>query len=211
MIDLNDSLTVKYIKAPLIAFLISAIVVGGLAYFLESLKNDFESEEKTKDRALKTTLKQVKFLRFQENVYLEYGSKYQSSLLRGLVTELDRVKWTDALLKIQEKLLLHNFNIQFEAEEKISRNNVSNLSFSKNIFYYSRLNIATGTHSDLDVIKIMSLIDEMVTPFYLLESCDLVGNDNRLEKVKFLEDEPLFKLDCTLVLFQSKPRKFKLK
>lgn len=211
MINLNDSLTIKYLKIPLIIFIIVIVVIGGAIYSLTLIKEDLMSEIHIKDRALKTTLKQVRFLRFQEEVYLKYGSKYQSSLLAGLVNELDRVKWTDELLKIQDKLLLHDFRIQFEAEQKMSQENVSNLSLSKDIFFYSRLNISTGTHSDLYVIDMFSLIDEMITPLYLIESCKLAGIVNRLENIKFIEDKPLFNLDCTMILFQSKPRKFKLK
>ena len=150
-------------------------------------------------------------MRSQENLFIKYGAQYQGFLEDGLVNELDRVKWTDELLKTQKKLAFKDLSIQFEPEKKIIKRELKNLKMSKNIFYSSQLNITAGVHSDLDILELFKIIDQEITPLYLIKECKIVGDLNKLTKVFFNKDGALFTLKCSIILFQSKPREFNLK
>ena len=211
MISLNDPLFLQYIKKPLIILVVFLAVFTAIGYYFADLQNDYERIERANERSLTQILNQVKFLRSQKSLFVKYGSKYQESLENGLAHEIDRVKWTDELLKVQEKLSLYDFNIQFEAEQKITSNQSKYLKISKNIFYYAKLNILSGVHSDLDVLNIFNAIDKEITPLYLINSCELDGDPKRLNLNKFDKTKPLFNLKCSIVLLQAKPSKFNLK
>ena len=211
MLSVNDPLFNKYIKFPLISLLILLAIVTVGIYFFASTQEDLNSNLNSKDRELKVILKQIRFLRSQENLFIKYGAQYQGFLEDGLVNELDRVKWTDELLKTQKKLAFKDLSIQFEPEKKIIKRELKNLKMSKNIFYSSQLNITAGVHSDLDILELFKIIDQEITPLYLIPECKIVGDLNKLTKVFFNKDGALFTLKCSIILFQSKPREFNLK
>lgn len=211
MINLSDPLFLQYIKKPLIILVILLLLITGSAYYLLDLKDDFDRIVRAKDRSLTQIINQVKFLRSQEGLFIKYGSQYQEFLEAGLAHEVDRVKWTDQLLSIQKELALDGFNIQFEAEQKLTRKQVKHLKISKNIFYYSKLNILSGVHSDLDMLSIFNAIDEKITPLYLIDACELQGDPKRFNLRKLDKTNPLFNLKCSIVLLQAKPNRFNLK
>ncbi len=211
MLNLNDALLKDYTKIPFLLFLSALLIFSTATYYLHTEQEKLTDEISLKDRSLSTLLKQVRFLRSQKSSFLKYGSRYQAFIKEGLVTELDRVKWTDELFKIQKKLGLYNLNIQFEAEKKLTKKEAEYLKLTKNIFFYSRLNITAGVYSDLDVLKIMSLINTEITPLYIVKECTLSGEANKFFNPIFEKSKPLIQLSCSIILFQSKPNEFRLK
>lgn len=211
MLNLSDTLLKDYTRIPFLLFLSALLIFSTAIYHLYTEQEKLINNVSLKDRSLTTLLNQVRFLRSQKSSFLKYGSRYQAFIKEGLVTELDRVKWTDELFKIQKKLGLHNLNIQFEAERKLTKKEVKSLNISKDIFFYSRLNIRVGVYSDLDVLKVMSLINAEITPLYIVKECSLSGEANEFFKPKFKKNKPLIQLSCSIILFQSKPNEFRLK
>lgn len=211
MINISDPLFLQYIKKPLIILVILLLMITGLSYYILDLKDDFDRTVHLKDRSLTKIINQVKYLRAQESLFIKYGSQYQGFLEAGLAHEVDRVKWTDQLLSIQKKLSLDDFNIQFEAEEKLTRKQVKRLKISKDIFYYSKLNILSDVHSDLDMLSIFNAIDVKITPLYLIDACELQGDPTRFNLSKLDKVHPLFNLQCSIILLQAKPNRFNLK
>jgi len=211
MLDLNNPHLKRELKAPFLFFIIIFIIIVMVGYFFNSAQKELNEKISVKDRSLMVIINQVKFLRHQKDLFLKYGSKYKDFLEAGLVSELDRVKWTDGLLEIQKKLALYGFKLQFEAENKLTKKDIKYLKIFKNIFYYSRLNFSAGVYTDLDVLDILSMIDIKITPLYLVKDCSLKGDEKRFLEPVIDINNPLFRLDCSLIILQAKPRKFKLK
>ena len=210
MLKLSDPLVQLYLKKLFIALVVLLLVIGTANHVINDFKEGLLAEEESKESVLRDIVRQVKFLRHQESIFLAYGDKYQYFIENGLVNKQDRVKWTDQLLVIQRALLLNPFKIQFEPEQKLTNEHVKHLKIAKDIFYYSRLNITAGMHSDLDVLVMFSKISENISPLYLVEGCDIKADVERLYKPIFMPNNALFSVKCSLILFQSKLSMFNL-
>lgn len=208
---LGDNFFRQYIQKPALVLMGLFIFFGGLSYGLSSYQTMLEQRNHATEFQLRSLLKQVKFLRTQELLFQSYGEKYQSFLREGLVYQQDRVKWTDELLKIKTQLHLFPFNFEFEAERPLNGKDIKHLKIDKNIFYYTKLHLNMGLTSDLDLLKVLDQIKEKITPLFLVRGCDMVASTDALQNPKFEANRALFNAKCTLILFQAKPKRFKLK
>ena len=209
-IELNDPLLSQFLRIPLLIFLLVLASFGAINYFLGELNAEIRTASQSKTHQLDGILQQVLFLQRQEQIYQQFGEKYQQFLKEGLVNQQDRVKWTDELLKIKKNLLMSPFLIQFEPEQKLEKSNVKNLVIEKDIFYYTNLNIDAGLHTDLDILSLFDQISENITSLYLVKKCQLKANREKLTRAEFNPERAIIDAKCTIVLFQARPREFTL-
>lgn len=209
-IELRDPLLKRYLTLPLIVLAVILVVFFGVNHFFSGIEQQLSQQTRSKTGQLNSILNQVRFLEHQQHLFERFGEKYKNFLKDGLVYRQDRVKWTDELLKIKQNLVLFPFSIQFEPEKKLTKENASNLVMEKDIFYSTNLNMNFGLHSDLDIVLLFDEIMTRITSFYLIKGCDLKADITKLEEVKFDPASPNINANCTIVLFQVKPREFKL-
>lgn len=209
-LNLADNLFRQYVQKPAFVLLILLLGFGGLNYGLLQYQQDLQQNNDLSERHLKNLLKQIKFLRTQAQLFRSYGAKYQSYLNEGLVYQQDRVKWTDELLKIKTQLNLVPFNFQFDAEKQLEKNDVTQLKLEKNIFYYTQLHLTIGLMSDVDLLRVLERIHKYITPLFLVKGCEIIAHNDALQKPKFTPNSALFDAKCTLILFQAKPKPFRL-
>lgn len=209
MIDWQDPLLKRYLLVPLVLVIAITGVYFAADYFLEEQRFQLDRDEKYKESQVNNIMRQVRFLRYQERLFLTYGDKYQELIRDGLIHKQDRVKWTDELLKIQRKLALTPFTIRFEPEQKLKQADLARMKLEKDIFYYTRLNLSVGLQSDLDIIALFDQVTQNITPLYLVDKCDLAVNLVDIEKPSFNPDKGAIRMACSLILFEAKPNPFK--
>ncbi|WP_024851522.1 hypothetical protein [Hydrogenovibrio kuenenii] len=209
-LNLADNLFRQYVQKPAFILLILLLGFGGLNYGLFQYQKGLQHDNNLSERHLKNLLKQIKFLRSQAQLFHSYGEKYQTFLNEGLVYQQDRVKWTDELLKIKTQLNLVPFNFQFDAERQLVKSDVAHLKLNKNIFYYTQLHLTMGLVSDLDLLRVLERIHKHITPLFLVKGCEIIAHNEVLQKPKFTPNTSLFDAKCTLILFQAKPKPFRL-
>lgn len=209
MSDLMVSLIKRYLKWPLIYLVISVTVLGGTNYLLIMQKQQLLVAELQQKSQLNNLIRQVTFLREQEQLFLKYGDKYQQLMKYGLVHQQNRVKWVDSLIAIQQSLLMHPFKIQFEPEQLLSRDRLESFMMNKDIFYYTRLNIQAGLHSDADLQRLIKRLSEEITPLFIVESCQLSKLPTTRGEKLFSAQRANILLECAILLLEAKPNAFK--
>lgn len=209
MSNLDVSLFKHYLKWPAIYFMLAAVLLGSANTLLFMQKQQMELAQNTQKLQLKKLIRQVEFLRIQEQLFLKYGDKYQQLMQYGLVHQQNRVKWVDALLDIQKSLVMHPFTIQFEPEQLLERDRLQQFVIDKDIFYYTRLNLRAGLHSDLDFQRLMQRLSEDITPLFMVESCELSKLPAGRSETLFIAEKPKLFLECAILLLEAKPNPFK--
>lgn len=209
MSDLDVSLFKHYLKRPLIYFLVALVLLGGGNALLSWQKQQMLTEQNAQKTQLKKLMRQVDFLRVQEQLFLKYGDKYQQLMQYGLVHQQNRVKWVDILLDIQQSLVMHPFSIQFEPEELLQRDRLQYFKIDKDIFYYTRLNLRAGLHSDLDFQRLIQRLSDEITPLFMVESCRLSKMPAGRSETLFIAEKPKLFLECGILLLEAKPKPFK--
>ncbi|PLA75587.1 hypothetical protein CYQ88_01080 [Hydrogenovibrio sp. SC-1] len=209
MSNLDVSLFKHYLKRPAIYFMLAAVLLGSANTFLAMQKQQMILDQNAQKSQLRKVIHQVEFLRIQEQLFLKYGDKYQQLMQYGLVHQQNRVKWVDALLEIQQFLVMHPFTIQFEPEQLLARDRFQQFVIDKDIFYYTRLNLRAGLHSDLDFQRLIQWLSEEVTPLFMVESCELSKLPAGRSETLFIAEKPKLFLECAILLLEAKPKPFK--
>lgn len=209
MLSLEPHLVKRYLKWPLILWVVSVSVLGGGNWLLHLQKEQLLEVEHQQKSQLNNLIRQVRFLRVQEQLFLKYGDKYQQLMQYGLVHQQNRVQWVDVLLDIQQSLMMQPFMIQFEPEQKLARDQLEGFEIQKDIFYYTRLNIRAGLHSDADLQRLIHRLSEEITPLFLVESCTLSKLPIRRGGAIFMVGKANLLLECAILLLEAKPNPFK--
>lgn len=206
---LQDPLIKRFLWLPVGVFLVIGVLFVAIDYGFTYQVNKTQQQLKTQTAALDNIMRQVKFLRYQEQLYLTYGDKYQQLISHGLIHRQDRVRWTDILLSIQKELALKPFQFQYEPEQKLTQTYLEQIKIKKDIFYFTRLNITVGLHTDLDILRLIDAIAEKITPLFVVEKCHMGVTLNHLESPKFNPDNGMINAKCSFILFEAKPNPFK--
>lgn len=209
MFGLEPPLFKRYLKWPLLFLVIAISVLGSGNWLLNLQKEQLLETERQQKSQLNNLIRQVKFLRVQEQLFLKYGDKYQQLMQYGLVHQQNRVQWVDVLLDIQQALMMQPFMIQFEPEQKLMRDQLKGFEINKDIFYYTRLNIQAGLHSDADLQRLIHRLSEEITPLFLVESCTLSKLPTRRGDAVFMVGKANLLLECAILLLEAKPNPFK--
>lgn len=199
------------LKKPVWLLLFLAILIGGEIYASSLLESRLTQQFMQEKSVLDGLTRQVKFLQEQYRLFQQYGAKYQELSQKGLAKEQDRVLWSDVLLQEKNRRWLNPMTIQFEAQKKMEQNEFQQLKLSTPIFYQTRVNLTVGTQTDLDIFATLEDIEHFISPFFLLNSCKierLVSNE-KVATIKFDSEHPNFNVTCSLIFFNTKPRKFK--
>lgn len=205
----------SFLKDPLVKrfiFLPGLVVFAGLSVFgmsglaqVELFEMAVVEQQAQTDNANRY-LQKVQFLRNQESLYQQYGDQYETLMQKGMVKDLDRVLWVDGLLKIKQQLQLAPMVIMINAEVLLESTDLKEFMIKNDIFYSTRINMSFGLQADTDLFRMLNLISSDISPHYFVEKCKL---DQSFERSKNIEFNPLsgnIAGECSLIIFQSKPR-----
>ncbi len=196
----------RFIIIPSLVLFLSVFLFAGMGYFLFDIKVK-SAERNLQLKASATELiNQVQFLRRQQALYLQYGSEYKAILATGLAQDFDRVRWVDEMLQIKKELVAIPFVMQFEPERKIESEQFSFYSFTRDIFYYTRMNLDASFQTDHDLVLLNEMISTRISPLFALESCQVSIDKDALSDLQFDPDEGGFQTRCSFIIFQAKPR-----
>ncbi len=198
----------RYLAWPLGILLFTIVLMLLAGWFLTQQKAGIQSGLQQNMAQLDRLVRQVEFLKKQEQLFYEYGASYSQINPEDLVAQQGRVAWTDALLNIQKSLALKPFKIQFEPEKALRQSDLKYIPLEKPIFFFTRLNLSAGLQSDRDIVTLFQRISADITPFFLIEDCDLNKETNR-SSPSFNLSKGGISMQCSVIFFEAKPREFK--
>ena len=187
-----------------LVFALVTIIYGG-SLLEDKLTQRFMQEKSRLDGLMN----QVIFLEEQYHLFQQYGAAYQEMTQKGLTKEQDRVLWTDVFLQQKSRRWLNPITIQFESQKKLEQNEFHNLKLSRPIFYKTEINLTVGAQTDLDLFATLEDINQLISPFFLLKSCEIERISTNTLEIDFNAQNSNFNVACSLTFFNSKPSKFK--
>lgn len=154
-------------------------------------------------------VQQVDQLKLERVIQQKYAQDYERLKQQGFMQPVDRVIWTDQLNQVSQAWLLSGLNIQFEAEKRLSPADVKQLPISQTIFYRTKLNLTLRLQTDTDYIRLMDWLHHNVSPFFVIEHCDLQLQRSGVEVAMALKPEQgNIIMRCGLQLLRAEPTIF---
>ncbi len=203
----DDMLLKRFVLVPAGMLLLLIFVLSGIGYLLFSQKVEAEEKNSQLRTSASNLVQEVRFLRMQEELYLQYGDKYKEILNTGLVKGFDRIKWLDELIEIKKDLVAVPFLIQFEPERKMEQEHFPSYLFTRDIFYYIRMNIESSLQTDHDLVALNRMISERISPLFSIEACEVRVDKGMLDNIVFNPQQGNFNTRCSFIIFQAKPRR----
>lgn len=208
---MNDPFLKKYILPPLIVLTVLLSIIGLVGYELMEMKTVSETKNVELKKTARILIQNVRFLRRQKALYLQFGEEYKAVVQNGLVKTFDRVKWVDAMLRFKKELVITPFVMQFEPQQKLEKDQFPSFKFKRNLFYYTRMNLTVGFQSDYDLLTLNQFITNQVSRLYSLEECDLKFEPNPELNRLFDPASGSITTKCAYIIYQAKPREAKEK
>lgn len=195
----------RYLVVALSLLSVTLLVFLGGNYGLYLHKQQLQASIYSHKQELESVTHQVQFLRNQMRLSKLYGQKYGALTKFGSEYRQSRVQWTDGLFTIQKALALKPFIIQFEPRQMLQQRQLSSISLEKDIFYFTRLNLTLGVHSDSDIITLFERISKNITPLYFIEGCHIVARPSYLKSPTFHFEAAGIHAECSLILLEAEP------
>lgn len=200
----QDPLIKRYLFALIFLLITLGLLIGGAWYGFQEVNKELAIQKAPKVKQLNGLQSQVKFLQKQLKLYEQYGAKYEQLIAKGLVKKQDRVFWTDRLISFKQDLLMPKFTFNFLPEKPLSSGLFQNLKVPRKLFYFSRIKFTMSMQHEEDVLRLLEMVNEKVSPIYLLESCDLALKDKDHEvTANFNLANGNINAVCTIVAFHT--------
>ncbi|VAW47833.1 hypothetical protein MNBD_GAMMA03-1941 [hydrothermal vent metagenome] len=201
---LSDPLVRRFFLSLTVFFVILSTLLVGAWYAYGEIAKELQAQEKPKVQKLNSLQNEVKFLQRQLALYRQYGDKYQELVKKGLVKQQDRVFWTDSLIKLSDQYLIPTLKFSFSAEKPLTSALFNKIKIPNRVFYYSRLKLTMSLQHEEDLLRVLEMISQKVSPLYLVEQCKttLLKKNTRV-----FADFDLLKgnvsVVCTLIIFHT--------
>ena len=168
------------------------------------VEKELLAQERPKVQKLNGLQSDVRFLQQQLRLYRQYGDKYEELVKQGLIEQLDRVFWTDSLVKLSEQYIIPSLKFTFSAEKPLTSALFTHIEIPNRVFYYSRLKLNMSLQHEEDLIRVFETISKDISPFYLVESCKtkLINGRAHVDANFNLLKGNLI-ADCSLIVFNS--------
>lgn len=118
-------------------------------------------------------VRQVGQLKRELEVQQIHQPRFELLAQQGFDQPVDRVLWTDSLNQVSQAWLLSGLSVQFEAEKRLNASDVKQLSVVSPIFYSQKLILNLRLQTDLDYLKLIDWLRQNVSPYFLVEHCDI--------------------------------------
>lgn len=190
--------------------LILALVLSWIIYaqLLSPVSQQAQQVENREQRVTQL-VHQVDQLKQERVIQQKYAQDYERLKQQGFMQPVDRVIWTDQLNQVSQAWLLSGLSIQFEAEKRLSPADVKQLPISQTIFYRTKLNLNLRLQTDADYIKLVDWLHHNVSPFFVIEHCDLQLQRSGVELAMALKPEQgNIMMRCGLQLLRAEPAVF---
>ncbi|MBE0492950.1 MAG: hypothetical protein IBX48_01270 [Thiomicrospira sp.] len=154
-------------------------------------------------------MRQVGQLKQEVSVKQAHQLRFEAIKQQGFDQPIDRVLWTDSLNQVSQAWLLSGLSVQFEAEKRLNASDVKQLPVSRPIFYSHKMMLNLRLQTDADYLKLMDWLRQNVSPFFLVEHCDIqlqrtgVGVEMSLKP-----EQGNVVMRCGLQLLRAEPASF---
>lgn len=199
----------RLIAWPLLGLMLS-LGLSWLVYvqFLKpvSLQTQLVSNQ---EQQVKRLVQQVGHLKRELEVQQVHKPRFELLAQQGFAQPVDRVLWTDSLNQVSQTWLLSGLSVQFEAEKRLNPSDVKQLAVASPIFYRQKLMLNLRLQTDLDYLKLIDWLRQNVSPYFLVEHCDIqlqrtgVGVEMALKP-----EQGNVVLRCGLQLLRAQPMGF---
>ena len=202
----------KNLKKPAWLTLILFLLAGGEFYAFSQVEQEQSQQFMQTKQRLDGLVRQLEYLREQYTLYHKYGPQYQKLVKQGMTQKQDRVLWTDILLQASDRYVLNKWMVQFEPQKAMKQAELGQLKLTSPIFYQTRVNVVGGAQSDLDIFAMLEDISHQISPFYLLNECQIErvnnGHNQETEPLAFNLDRSNFDFRCALIFVNAQPKPY---
>lgn len=199
----------RLITWPLLGLMLS-LGLSWLVYvqFLKpvSLQTQLVSNQ---EQQVKRLVQQVGHLKRELEVQQVHKPRFELLAQQGFAQPVDRVLWTDSLNQVSQAWLLSGLSVQFEAEKRLNPSDVKQLTVASPIFYSQKLMLSLRLQTDLDYLKLIDWLRPNVSPYFLVEHCDIQLQRTGVGVEMLLKPEQgNVVLRCGLQLLRAQPMGF---
>ncbi|WP_029934317.1 hypothetical protein [Thiomicrospira pelophila] len=190
--------------------LILALVLAWIVYdqFLKPVSQQIQ-QVYSQEQLVNRLVQQVDQLKQEQVVTESYQQDFVMLDQQGFVQPVDRVGWTDRLNQVSQAWLLSGLSVQFEAEKRVNASDVKQLQVSQSIFYRNKLMLNLRLQSDMDYLKLIDWLRQNVSPFFLIEHCDLQLQRTGVDvELTFKPEQGNIMMRCGLQLLRAEPAAF---
>lgn len=190
--------------------LILALVLAWIVYdqFLKPVSQQAQ-QVYSQEQLVNRLVQQVDQLKQEQVVAETYQQGFKMLDQQGFVQSVDRVSWTDRLNQVSQAWLLSGLSIQFEAEKRVNASDVKQLPVSESIFYRNKLVLNLRLQTDVDYLNLIDWLRHNVSPFFLIEHCDLQLQRTGIEVEMILKPEQgNIMMRCGLQVLRAEPATF---
>lgn len=161
------------------------------------------------EKQVNRLMQQVAHLRRELAVLQNHQPSFGLLEKQGFEQPVDRVLWTDSLNQVSQAWLLSGLSVQFDAEKRLSASDVKQLPVSRSIFYSHKLMLNLRLQTDLDYLKLIDWLRQNVSPFFMVEHCDIQLQRTGVEVEMVLKPEQgNVMMRCGLQLLRAQPTHF---
>ncbi len=203
----RSSLFSRLIAMPLTIWLVFVLSSYGFyEVFLAQQHQAFHLEQQR--GALADLMDKVEGLQDDSARYQQLQAQYNTPLVQGLLTPVQRVAWMDNLGDWVKQNLATELTLQFGAERSL-REYSAKLDIDKGLFYISPLTLGVQLQTDADFFNLMAFINQNLSANVWIESCQLARmNQDLAQPLQFSAQTGHIQVLCNLQLYRGQPRPF---
>lgn len=178
------------------------IIMCAVAWLMVTQQNSAaQRAESQKLNELHGLMREIESLRAQVDLYKQYSEQYKTLVEEGGVKQQSRVHWVDAMVKLQQTLVMPSFHFKFLPAIALNTEHFQQIAVDKTGFHFSRLELNMGLQHEADLFTFLKEFSAQINPLFLVERCLFESRVNVAEQAVFNPDRANIKVDCVLTLF----------
>ena len=219
---MNEFSRALFMRQVLPWVLVLLVTVGGSAFGYMWLDDQLQQAQRTlmqKKRQYQGLYSDVQFLMEQYSLQEKYGAQFWALRQQGLVSQVKRDRWVDALLLFSEAYGFSNYTHVFQPAIASDNRKLGTVVLDRSIFHFNPVVTQASMPLDIDFIRFYRYFKQAVTPYAMIKGCQFshAPTDSkrktsraRIRQVEDLKHKPFdvpFKMRCEWVVFTAEPRK----
>lgn len=198
----------SYFKTPLILLVLSIFLGVAVATASSEFRQRLSLKNQHYSSQAEHISEQLRFLKSEQHLEPQYRHLYQYLKNSGVLGAKLRVKWTDELLVLKDKLQLQPMRIRFGQEKRLTQTS-SERAEGNHAIYVRRLELTMGMQSDLDILTVFQTIRQQVTPVFTVNGCRIKRHVANNVPAKFNRVSAPFLAKCSVTIYRVSPKPFK--
>ncbi len=153
------------------------LLLSGLSvlswYGYATVQNALEMQETPAIKRLSVQKAQLHSLQRQATLHGQYDDLYKRMIEKRLIQKQDRVFWADSLTRLADDYLIPELTFTFSSNQPLNSGHFSSIQVAKDLFFFSRVELNMALQHEGDLFRVLTAIQQEISPLYLVESCKL--------------------------------------